>query len=314
MAWDLIGDVHGRLEHLTAVLRALGYQQRGGAWRHGDPARRALFLGDLIDRGPCQTATLALVRAMVEAGSAECLLGNHEFNAIAYGLRDPQSPDRHLRIRSVANTRQHRHFLAEVGIDSATHRTWLEWFLERPLWLETDGLRAVHACWHAEHLRTLTQVLGPSRRLSPASVEAASRPGNPLFVAVEALCKGVEVDLPPGLSWADVGGTQRTRARVKWWDPGADTFRTGVLVATGQDPAGLPDDPLPSGARIAYDGAKPVFFGHYALSGTPQLGGPRTCCLDYSGEGHASPLVAYRWDGNPDLTQENIITAHAKGF
>jgi hypothetical protein len=79
MALDVIGDVHGQYDKLVPLLSHLGYSEANGAWRH--PSRTAVFLGDLIDRGPKQLATVALVRAMVEAGSAQCILGNHEFNA-----------------------------------------------------------------------------------------------------------------------------------------------------------------------------------------------------------------------------------------
>ena len=49
-------------------------------WSH--PKRVAIFVGDLIDRGPEQLGTLKLVRDMVEMGNARVVMGNHEFNAI----------------------------------------------------------------------------------------------------------------------------------------------------------------------------------------------------------------------------------------
>ena len=76
MKFDLIGDIHGEHGKLVALLQLLGYREQDGAWRHRD--RRAVFVGDLIDRGPQQVATVTLVRAMVEAGSAHCILGNHD--------------------------------------------------------------------------------------------------------------------------------------------------------------------------------------------------------------------------------------------
>src|SRR5208282_4719834 len=75
---DVIGDVHGQFDRLIALLKHLGYRQSAGAWRH--PGRRAIFLGDLIDRGPKQLATVDLVRRMVDAGTARCVMGNHELN------------------------------------------------------------------------------------------------------------------------------------------------------------------------------------------------------------------------------------------
>src|SRR5689334_21250754 len=95
MAYDIIGDVHGHADALEALLKTLGYRYRSGAWRHSD--KSALFVGDLIDRGPRQLATLNIVRPMVEAGSARVVVGNHEFNAIAWATRDPSNEALHLR-------------------------------------------------------------------------------------------------------------------------------------------------------------------------------------------------------------------------
>ena len=87
MNYDIIGDIHGRLDKLDALLRRLGYRERHGAWRH--PDRTAVFVGDLIDRGPHQVATVDRVRRMVDAGAALCVMGNHEFNAIAWTTPEP---------------------------------------------------------------------------------------------------------------------------------------------------------------------------------------------------------------------------------
>ena len=68
LAVDVIGDVHGQFDKLTALLTHLGYRDGSGPWRH--PDRIVVFVGDLIDRGPKQLATVELVRAMVDAGTA----------------------------------------------------------------------------------------------------------------------------------------------------------------------------------------------------------------------------------------------------
>ena len=77
--FDIIGDVHGCFDELTALLGKLGYQVRpdgGGAHHPGD--RRAFFVGDLVDRGPATPAVLRLVMGMVDDGDALCVPGNHE--------------------------------------------------------------------------------------------------------------------------------------------------------------------------------------------------------------------------------------------
>ena len=60
--------------------------------------------GGLIDRGPHARGVVRLVRSMAEAGSARCVLGNHEFNAIPYHTRDPRQPEQHLRPHTERNT------------------------------------------------------------------------------------------------------------------------------------------------------------------------------------------------------------------
>ena len=75
--FDIIGDVHGCLHELVSLLDRLDYAPDGPAWRH--PAgRRAIFLGDLVDRGPDSPGVLRLVMDMVAAGSALCVQGNHD--------------------------------------------------------------------------------------------------------------------------------------------------------------------------------------------------------------------------------------------
>jgi hypothetical protein len=88
--FDLIGDVHGQYDKLVALLEHLGYAVLIDTWWH--PDRTAIFVGDLIDRGPKQVETIDLVEKMVSASKTRCILGNHEFNAIAWLTPDPDRP------------------------------------------------------------------------------------------------------------------------------------------------------------------------------------------------------------------------------
>lgn len=75
--FDIIGDVHGCFDELVELLGKLGYAVDGTSVT--PPAgRRAIFLGDLVDRGPGVVPVLQLVMAMVRDGAALCLPGNHE--------------------------------------------------------------------------------------------------------------------------------------------------------------------------------------------------------------------------------------------
>jgi hypothetical protein len=97
--YDVIGDVHGHAPKLRGLLEALGYRERDGAYEH--PERRAVFVGDLIDRGPEQLETLRVARHMVDVGSALIVLGNHEFNAVAWAT--PNGEGRWCRDHSARN-------------------------------------------------------------------------------------------------------------------------------------------------------------------------------------------------------------------
>ena len=76
--FDIIGDVHGCFDELCTLLAKLGYQPDAEAgWRHPE-GRKAVFLGDLVDRGPRSLDCLFLAAKMHAAGQALCVPGNHE--------------------------------------------------------------------------------------------------------------------------------------------------------------------------------------------------------------------------------------------
>jgi protein phosphatase len=79
--FDIIGDIHGCYDETIALLGKLGYQVQSDETspmaRHPD-GRCAIFLGDLVDRGPNSPAVLRLVMAMAREGSALCVPGNHD--------------------------------------------------------------------------------------------------------------------------------------------------------------------------------------------------------------------------------------------
>ncbi|MBZ9715956.1 polynucleotide kinase-phosphatase [Deinococcus multiflagellatus] len=75
--FDFIGDVHGCLTELRELLLKLGYTLDGD---HATPppGRTAVFVGDLVDRGPDSAGVLRLVMNMVASGAALCVPGNHD--------------------------------------------------------------------------------------------------------------------------------------------------------------------------------------------------------------------------------------------
>ncbi|MDC8013373.1 polynucleotide kinase-phosphatase [Tahibacter soli] len=79
--FDIIGDVHGCYDELCALLRELGYTlggTRDAPQVSAPDGRRAIFLGDLVDRGPDSPGVLRLAMRMVADGTALCVPGNHD--------------------------------------------------------------------------------------------------------------------------------------------------------------------------------------------------------------------------------------------
>jgi protein phosphatase len=84
--FDIIGDVHGCREELVTLVCQLGYQVEPRKDAEGRPdftvippeGRKAIFVGDLVDRGPDVPGALRLVMGMVAAGNALCVIGNHD--------------------------------------------------------------------------------------------------------------------------------------------------------------------------------------------------------------------------------------------
>jgi Calcineurin-like phosphoesterase len=314
MNYDIIGDIHGQAEKLVNLLKKMGYRKQDGVWQH--PERQAIFLGDFIDRGQHQLATVNIARDMVEAGSALAILGNHELNAIAWHTPHPDREGEYLRSRSphhevgIKNRKQHEAFLYEVEHLPDTHKDIIDWFLTLPLWLDLPGIRVVHACWHQQYIDKLKPHLTSDTRI-PLSLmhEATNKQDSEtpsIFEAVETLCKGMEIDLPPGHSFIDKYGHERFNTRVRWWDKSAKTFRQAAILPDERDRQKLPDLPIPEQARLDFPGDKPIFFGHYWMTGTPSTLSDKVACLDYSA-GKGGDLVAYRWDGETKLDNSKFM-------
>jgi hypothetical protein len=299
---DIIGDVHGQFDKLVALLTNLGYRDGGGAWRHS--SRSAIFVSDLIDRGPKQFATVDLVRRMVAAGAAQCVMGNHEFNAIAWATPDPDNPGEFLRPHGKAgNLQQHQAFLSEFE-GTPEYGEVIAWFKTLPLWLDLGGIRVVHACWHQESIDLLRKAMGSGARLTDKMIEDGSRKGDPIYKAIETVCKGPEVELPAGMTFKDKDGKIRNEVRVKWWQEDLSTYRKAAQ-GPPEEVAKIPNLPMPAEwTGYPYSGP-PVLFGHYWFTEKPKVISPRFACLDYSAA-RDGPLVAYRWDGEEELSSEKL--------
>ena len=310
--YDLIGDVHGRHHKLTSLLHVLGYEERDGAWRHPE-GRVALFLGDLIDpKGDVDhdvPRVLELVHDMIEADSARCLMGNHEFNALCYHTRGPDGEP--LRAHTENNKKHHRGTLeAFPDWESPTSEwrtVWLPWMKRLPLWLDLPGLRAIHATWHPAHVETVDSHLPDGDEFL---IKAATK-GSPEYEAIETLLKGVEVSLPDGHTFCDHTGHERDEIRVRWWHP--DPAGCPVSDLVFPENHAIPPAPLHPEAAAEFPGypadAVPLFFGHYYKPAdsehTPEA--HNLACLDHSAATDG-PLLAYRWSGEATIKLENYRT------
>lgn len=306
MPYDIIGDIHGHAAKLESLLKTLGYTQINGAYRH--PTNQAIFVGDFIDRGPEQLRSVNLARRMVDSGSALAVMGNHEFNAIAWHTPDPNKPGEYLRPHAIPtwgaiNRKQHAAFLAEVESNPALHTEIIDWFLTLPLWLDLPGLRIVHACWHQPSIDRLTPRLTRELMLDAGHRDA---PDTTIYRAVATITKGIEIPLPDGQTLTDPDGHEWKQVRVRWWDEQATTYRSAAMLPK-EAAEQLPEIPLPAHARVTLPRNKPTFFGHYWLTGQPTLESPHAACVDYSA-GKGGPLVAYRYDGEPQLSPANFVS------
>lgn len=304
---DIIPDIHGQIAKLRAALGALGWRRGPAGWVHPDPERTIVFLGDFIDRGPENRAVIHLVRDLIDSGKARAIMGNHELNALHFHTAHPETGEP-LRAHSEKNLRQHASFLAEFPLGARETREALSWMCTLPLFLETEGFRAVHACWTQSSIDRLRE-LTANGVLSEDQLIRAADPADELFPLAEEVTKGPEHQLPDGFAFRDKDGTHRDHVRLQWWNAGARTWRDIAISVPVPDE--LPDAPLP-GALMAQTypaHERPVFFGHYWLSGDPVLQAPNALCLDYSA-GKDGPLVTYELHPGKALLSPDRLRVH----
>jgi len=305
--YDLIGDVHGCGATLAALLEKLGYHQRSGVYRH--PHRKVIFLGDLIDRGPRIRLAVTIARRMVEQGEAYIVMGNHEYNALAYTHPGPEgSHKRWLREHTPRHNRIIQDTLEQYRDYTNEWEDTLAWFKTIPLCLEIDGIRVVHACWDQTLIDELKQ-RRPDQCMDTDFLVESTDPTTQAYQILDRLTRGPHVSLPEGIAIHSGDGFTRKSFRAHFW--AQDPQQWGDVVF---QPDNLPGDletrelTAEERQQLSYYGPEqpPLFIGHYWCEGIPSLPARNIACLDYSAVKYGR-LVAYRWSGEAVLNADHFV-------
>ncbi|TRX70573.1 metallophosphoesterase [Carboxylicivirga sp. M1479] len=300
--YDIIGDVHGHHLELQKLLLKMSYTMINGVWTHA--TRKAIFVGDFINRGPNSKGVIKLIREMVSAGTAMAILGNHEMNAILYFSKDKDGQA--LRVPGSNNLRLMTKLMHEYNGQQETLLDDIKWLRSLPLHLELDGIRVVHAYWNRHHLIKL-QSLYKKGRLRKSRLKTLLEEDNDLQIAFWETLKGIELQMPNDLVIKDSDQVKRDNFRVKWWvKPHGQTFRN---LSYGNK-FELPDYTIPNeiiSDYKVYEHTEPiVFIGHYCMGKGPMLASNNIGCVDACIT-TAGRLAAYRYEGEEVLTAANFI-------
>ena len=303
--YDIIGDIHGYYEHLVILLNKLGYKEVAGNWHHPQK-RKVIFVGDYIDREPQILEVVRLVRSMTGSGNAIALMGNHEFNALAYNIKNHDGD--YCRSHNEAHIKQHQESLTQIKNYKTEWKSHLDWFLTLPLFWEDENMRAVHACWDNNIIERLKELLNGNFFTSKKDIITASEKGSELYELTEITLKGKEIALPAEVTFYDKDNNLRSDIRIKWWkDPKNMTWKNYSINIIPE----LPSFPPESKHDFYRLDEKPVFFGHYWLTGTSELLQPNVCCLD-SSVAKGGQLVAFKKNGKIILLPDYFVEVRAE--
>jgi len=152
---DIIGDVHGEADALRSLLSRLGC----------DPDRRTAerpiaFVGDLVDRGPNSPEVVEMVMALIDAGVAQCVLGNHELNILLGSRKEGNGwlwGDESDHHQYIVDGAVHTECFESVLATPQQRERYIAFFKTLPLVLQRPDLRVVHACWHGPSVARLPE-------------------------------------------------------------------------------------------------------------------------------------------------------------
>ena len=306
-SFDIIGDVHGCAHTLERLLDTLGYKRVAGVWRH--PRRQALFLGDIVDRGPRIREALHIVHDMVEAGQAFCIMGNHEYNALGWVTPAlPGSGQNFVREHTPRHARLIDETLAQFAQHPADWHDFVNWFYQLPLFIDAGRFRLVHACWDRQLIEPLRQQY-PDGRIDEHFIQASAVPGSFAGNVCNRLLRGTDMRLPDGLTLTGGDGLTRAFFRTKFWEEDPQTYGD-IVFQPDALPAEVANAPLShsqKNALLRYAEDEPMLFvGHYWRSGHPAPIRPNLACLDYSAVLYGK-LAAYRLDDETRIDPHKFV-------
>eukprot|EP00928_Gymnodinium_smaydae_P007618 TRINITY_DN12731_c0_g1_i1.p1 TRINITY_DN12731_c0_g1~~TRINITY_DN12731_c0_g1_i1.p1 ORF type:complete len:387 (-),score=90.90 TRINITY_DN12731_c0_g1_i1:396-1454(-) len=297
---DVVGDVHGEAGQLCALLFRLGYDGRG---RHPE-GRRLVFVGDLTDRGPDSPGVLRIVRALVESGVAQMVLGNHELNLLKgekkHGNHWYWGEGEQLCRKSKDASQpilrpDDPSFQMQLDGSEDAQTEAVAFVRKQPLVLERPGeLAIVHAMYDPASVEALRAFEGDAAaaddhfqarceaRLATFEEREGRTPSsddkdmiiqneNP----VKVLTSGMEV---PAAEPFFAGGKMRTLQRYRWWE---EYNGAAGLVVIGHYWRRRP-----AAVDLGFEATGPSLFPDESASAGSELGvlGPKraVACVDYS--------------------------------
>ena len=296
--FDIIGDVHGCYDELVILLERLGYRLETSADADGETGfsashpegRKAVFVGDLVDRGPGVAEVLKLVMGMVSGGVALCVAGNHESKLL-----------RKLRGRNVQVSHGLAESLAQLELESPVFRERVAWFLDGLIShyvLDDGGLVVAHAGMKSEYQGR------------------ASARVRDFCLYGETTGETDEFGLPVRANWA---AGYRGRAMVVYghtpvmepaWLNSTINVDTGCVFGGKLTALRYPEKELVSvpAARVYYEPAKPL--AEPARPEEPSaLGEDRAANLLDIDDVLGKRIVATRLRGNITVREENAAAA-----
>lgn len=303
--YDIFGDIHGYADQLIAALKHLGYEKRGGIYQH--PARKAIFLGDIINKGPQIKEAYKIVRAMVESQQGQAVIGNHEYSLLNM-FRRKGGPSEKVIFKEVSRASS---TISAFENDESGFEELLQWIQTLPLFLDLGEIRLAHAAWLKKDIQFL-QSHYPENVLSDRLIMATQMEYSEEADTLWRLFNGVEIDPVTGELNHPWNENRDDALRLKWWE-GIDKGDLEELLVRDKE---ISLSKLPLSREVEtimseYPETAPILFlGHYCLSADEAFMKPNLAILD-SCVYKSGLLAVYRWSGEQELRETNLY--HFKG-